>query len=328
MTEIHREPEQPGLVAVASRDAARFFLSEGYRALIGQMKERAPQEPFQHLLVVDNSGVSSPPLTRESGEVLVRVIYEPQVGIPFARNAALTWAQSGNYKWIAFLDDDVVPTGTWLEEMLFALRGGSHDAIQGSWVFSYESSYPNYLPRMSDSSWIGNEALRTASTRNVIFCTKKVFESGAKFNESLAEIGGSDTEFFMSLNNSGFQIGTTTKGLVNEPIVGKRASLLWHLRRKIRTDQTWFVSIQKFGRPAISMKKHRSSPKLVARTLFNRVFSASSLHVTTSKGKHVKLPQLVLLPLTALSFTLLGLGIRVREYQRPKAVALVNDRQS
>jgi succinoglycan biosynthesis protein ExoM len=282
------------------------------------MQKRASIDPNQQLLVVENSGVTRVSTTRESGGVPSEVIYQPQIGIPFARNAVLDWAQSRNFEWIAFLDDDTVPNEKWLDDMIFALMNQNYDAIQGSWKFSYDEGYPKFLPRMSSSSWTGIEALRTASTRNVIFSTKKVFELRTRFDQDLSEFGGSDTEFFMQLVNAGFKIGTTSRGLVDERIVGNRATASWHLRRKIREDQTWFSAARKFGRAPLGQEPQTQNPKTRTFSVLRKVFSFSSFYVTNRKGVNFRIPQLVVLPLTSISWILLRLGIRIREYQTPK----------
>jgi glycosyltransferase involved in cell wall biosynthesis len=319
MSESRTVPLKSGLVAVATRDSQIFLGSACYLAIVSQMQERALVDPYQHLLVVDNSGITAHPQTNNQTQFNLTVIYEPQVGIPFARNAVLFFAQANDFDWVAFLDDDVIPANSWLEEMIYALTQGDCDAIQGSWLFSYEENYPRYLPRMAASNWVGNENLRTASTRNVIFKMQKVIESGTRFNNALVELGGSDTEFFMALNNSGFKIGSTSGGLVNESIIGDRATLKWHLRRKIRTDQTWFHAVEKFGVLPEENPNLNSSSLLNLQRVWRKLFSPSSLFVTNKHGQVMILPQLALLPVTALSFILLKMGIRVREYKSPKA---------
>jgi glycosyltransferase involved in cell wall biosynthesis len=324
MSESRTVPLKSGLVAVATRDSQKFLESECYLSIVSQMQERALADPYQHLLVVDNSGVTAHPQTNNQKQVNQTVIYEPQAGIPFARNAALSFAQANDFDWIAFLDDDVLPANSWLREMIYALTQGDLDAIQGSWVFSYGENYPKYLPRMAASNWVGNENLRTASTINVIFKTQKVFKSGTRFNTALVELGGSDTEFFMALNNSGFKIGSTSGGLVYESIIGDRATLKWHLRRKIRTDQTWFHAVEKFGALPEENSNQNSNLLLNLRRVWRKLFSPTSLSVTNKHGHVMILPQLALLPVTALSFILLKMGIRVREYKSPKATSVVS----
>ena len=98
----------PILVAVCTRDWNAFRQTENYRLVVQQLAEQRKKGRNIQLLIVDNSGVALSQKEQITPN-FATLIYEPRIGIPFARNAALEWALRAGVEWMVFIDDDVQP---------------------------------------------------------------------------------------------------------------------------------------------------------------------------------------------------------------------------
>jgi len=174
----------------------RSTLEGSLRTLVAQ--EGALSE-FE-VLVVDNSredkgfvsGVSSA-VARDTG-VPVRCVRELQVGLGFARNAAIA-AAGGEV--VAFLDDDVVVDPHWATELATAYRETDAAAVGGKIEAIWGAPRP---------PWLGDELLGYLSILDYgperTWCTNPGYPFGANISfrkETLLELGG----FATSLGGGG-----------------------------------------------------------------------------------------------------------------------------
>ncbi len=104
-------------LAVCSKDRP-YWLDRCLRSLaaIREKAERAGR-PVD-VLVVDNASID------QQGQLVAshhgaRYVFEPRLGLDFARNRALDEAKT---EWLAFLDDDVVVDPGWIDGLAHALR--------------------------------------------------------------------------------------------------------------------------------------------------------------------------------------------------------------
>jgi len=85
-----------------------------------------------HIIVADNTFTAEMRDTiAEASKTLglaITYIHAPADNISIARNACLEAAYSS---WVAFLDDDELPTPNWLGELLSEARRGRWDAVLG-----------------------------------------------------------------------------------------------------------------------------------------------------------------------------------------------------
>lgn len=298
--------EEPGVVAVCTRDWPHYRNSMQFGEVLRQFDGMRDQGLPLSLLVVNNPGHREANIDSDEDRHF-HVITEIQEGIPFARNAALRWAKMFGQKWILFIDDDAMPDANWLREMIEDFGEFDTDVLQGSWKFEYPIDYPPAFPRMQDSAWTRGEKLPTAATRNVAFRTDRVWKSGLKFDEGLCVFGGSDTDFFHKLTQGGSKIQATDRGLVLEAIEGVRATRMWHTRRFIRGYQGWALTpgteivydVQKYrrGLKASWRLVWCAVPYVLAPTKYEARFWAAWIDV---------------IPFVA--YALVKVGIRIREY--------------
>lgn len=95
------------------------------------------------VIVVDNNPcarLSSPTLQHE--DLRAAVVHEPRNGLTHARNAGVASARGSC---VAFLDDDAVPTSTWIESLVEGLRHYGSAAVGGSVELTLPHDAPPWL---------------------------------------------------------------------------------------------------------------------------------------------------------------------------------------
>lgn len=205
------------------------------------------------MLVVDNNADGS---ARETVEAAARrmpidlhYIHEPRRGISFARNAALAFARD-RAEFLAFIDDDEVPSPNWLSELLrvqsvtgaVAVTGPVQPRFAGP-VPAWAADGAFYASRgggLNDGPEpVDGEPARVASSANLLIRTALLSgEGGFRFDEALALTGGEDTLLFAQLRAAGHQVVYARGALAYETVPPSRARLSWLLRRWYRTGNT------------------------------------------------------------------------------------------
>lgn len=166
----------------------------------------------------------------------IKILYQPELGIPNARNTALEFALEQNADYLAFIDDDGVADGEWCCEMhsLLSLPGvnaatgpqipvfpeGSDDQFRNAAMFRERR-----LKEHTFTPW--------AATNNVAFSLDVVRTSGIRFNPDL-HAGGEDKEFFLKFTANGGRIIWTNRAIVREGVEPDRQTLDWVSRRALR----------------------------------------------------------------------------------------------
>ena len=223
---------------------ATFRRQEGLSALlrtIAQLTFRKVSAPRLHVVVVDNDNFAS-------GESVCRAIslpwpvkyvVEPRRGITYARNRAIAEARDSDF--IAFIDDDEVPSAHWLDELLWAQSRFSADVVSGS-------VSPNFTPEVA--GWLRSGGFfdarvsvtgtqrQTCACNNVLI-SAEVFKHTPQFDNAFALSGAEDTDFFLRLSRAGYKIVWSQEALVSELISSQRANVAWLLRREYQTGNGW-----------------------------------------------------------------------------------------
>jgi glycosyltransferase involved in cell wall biosynthesis len=304
------------VLAICTRSWAAFSKSKSYFEVESQIRQLHLDDVDVQLLIVDNSGLISThqsPSSPSEGKLIV----EPRLGIPFARNAALDESLRLGAEWMIFLDDDTFPRPDWLRSTLTEFASSGADVQQGVTKFIYPDYYPDHYPRIPDREFPRGTVLMTGSTANVILRTEPVRDLGLRFNEKLVEYGGSDAEFFFRLHQAGFRILHSNASVVTELLEGARASLLWQFKRRIRTSQSWFYAIGGVTTDGSGLLSQSSREKWrPALMLIGKFVWASGLLILQPrKGRGRFLASFMdLAPL--LSLVLIGLRIRIKEYRQ------------
>jgi glycosyltransferase involved in cell wall biosynthesis len=212
------------------------------RALQGVAGQRIAPSDFSHIrvVVIDNDPASSgQPVCdrlRPGYPYALDYALEPETGIPQARNRAIEMTMSAD-DLMVFLDDDEVPSETWLLELLRVWREYTADVVLGP-VGHY---FPEPVPRWIERGAFFDRQPRPTGTvctvgwsGNVLISTHVLRESGLRFDESYRLTGGSDIVFFKQVYEAGYRMIWADEALATEWIPKSRATLKWLAMRNFR----------------------------------------------------------------------------------------------
>ncbi len=216
------------------------------------------------VLVIDNdpdcsAAVATQELVSQCASVFeLRYIPEPRTGLSFARNRGIDEAQG---EIVAFLDDDIFASASWLVAMLNCFEQTGAAAVGGR-VETYWEGEPAPAVRECEDRlftldlgdrdfplrgrWVpggGNSAFRRSvflpAGCNSAF-RRSVFDSGLRFSTELGRVGkvllsGEDTELFLRLRQRGHAVWYCGGGLMQHRVSGERLTADYLVRRNF-----WF----------------------------------------------------------------------------------------
>jgi len=179
----------------------------------------------------------------------VLYIHEPRPGITSARNAALDFATSRAYDWVAFVDDDERVEASWFSRALSAAERFGADVITG----------PADPELEIEDGWIATAGffrtqqhrtgtvLSVASTNNVFIHRRWWADREFRFDDAFAGTGGSDTDFFTRVSRRGGKIVWCDESRVRDRIPSSRITWKWVARRGIRNGQVSAIMAIKYS---------------------------------------------------------------------------------
>ncbi len=216
----------------------RTYLSETLRSV----SACADSAVDMRIIVADNDTVPSaqPLVDAFASEVAFPVIYlhAPDRNISLARNACLDAASAD---FIAFVDDDEHVTPQWLKALIQAAETTEADVVLGPVTAVYSDDAPGWMRRGDFHSTVPayvNGSIQTGYTCNVLMRCKEPFRA-LQFDIALGRSGGEDTDYFYRLRDLGACIVFASDALVYEPVPAERAQMIWLLRRRLRSGQTY-----------------------------------------------------------------------------------------
>lgn len=165
-------------------------------------------------------------------------VHAPEKNISIARNACLAGAQAD---WLAFIDDDEIPSPAWLSELIAEAGRDEWDAVLGPVQAVYPDPSPAWLGSCDLHSarpvWVRGR-IETGYTGNVLLRRALIERAGLAFPTELGRSGGEDSDFFYRFRDAGGRIGYAPAALVYEPVPIERCTLAYLLRRNFRQGQT------------------------------------------------------------------------------------------
>lgn len=205
------------------------------------MKFSKVPEPCLQLVVVDNDELGSAEAVCQAAAVPwpVKYLIESRRGITHARNRAIT--EAGPADFIAFIDDDEVPSPHWLDELLWAQIEFAADIVSGPVSPRFAADVADWVKRggfFAARTAVTGERRRTCACNNVLI-SAHVFKRIAKFNDAFALSGAEDTEFFLRAQQAGYKLVWSQEALVSEAVSAQRANIAWLLRREFQTGNGW-----------------------------------------------------------------------------------------
>ena len=232
------------LVRIAVCLATRGRQAGLSRALAGIAKQKlACREVSLRVIVIDNDEAGSAAATCERLRAEypwpIEYVIEEKLGIAFARNRALELGKTDDF--IAFLDDDEVPSETWISELLSVQQRYSADVVFGPALPFFPEPVPQWVREghcFSKPREKTGAVCPTGSTQNVLFSTWILRDTGFRFDEKLALCGSEDYDFFLRVSRAGWRLVWANEAVVTEWYPRTRANLSWFLKRHFRYGST------------------------------------------------------------------------------------------
>lgn len=209
---------------------------------IGKLSFRKVSPPELAIVVVDTpdqTGSVQKVCETVSLPWPIKYVVEPRRGLTYARNRAI--AEAGSVDFVAFIDDDEVPSPEWLDELLWAQAEFSADVVSGPVSPHYGPGVAGWIKAggfFSSRPQATGTRCRTCATHNGLVGTH-VFRRVPKFDDSFALSGAEDTDFFLRASQAGCKIVWSQEAVVYEYTSAARGTVAWILRREYQTGNGW-----------------------------------------------------------------------------------------
>jgi len=178
---------------------------------------------------------------------------ETNLGIPMARNNALSYALDNDFTHLGFIDDDAKPEQNWLVKMVEALHESKAEVVTGPQVPIFpEGTSPFYRNAKvyKERELEHKSACKWAATNNVIFSVLFAKQKALRFSEDM-RTGGSDKEYFSRYTQQGGTIVWVKDAIVSEYVETNRINYKWAIKRTFRFGGTGF-RIEKCTKSGVS----------------------------------------------------------------------------
>lgn len=179
--------------------------------------------------------------------VRIEYLMEPELGIPFARNAGVERALKLHADWIVFIDDDEEACEGWFENLTAAASRWDADVFHGPVRLIYPADCPEWI-RMKQFDGGANGTIVASAATNNTMARSRLFSAsglGLRFDTSLRFSGGSDVELFSRATRSGAMIRWIDDAVVREHVPTTRQSSRWLLLRMQRNAANTVTIIRK-----------------------------------------------------------------------------------
>lgn len=245
------------VIAICTRQRPKL-LETCLSSVIAQM----PQNGVHiEIAVIENNDVLTcneitERLSRASG-VPIHAVLEPELGIPFARNACARFAVENDFDWLLYIDDDEVAGPDWLATMIAASKTYEADVLFGRVAPMYPEGSPTWMAPPSVNKRPTGTVLKDAEGHNTLIRTK-VFRSeglGLRYDTAMRFTGGSDTDFFSRVYAAGGRIIWVGDAVVEENVPASRMTVRWQLHRTFRVSVNIAVlQEKKYGRAVAGLR--------------------------------------------------------------------------
>ena len=197
--------------------------------------------PEIHIVIVDNDECASAENVCRTVSTPWSVAYvvEPRRGITYTRNRAI--AEAGPVDFVAFIDDDEVPSARWLDELLWTQGQFGGDVVSGPVLPNYGADVAEWVKR---GEFFAARNAATGTLRNTCACnnvliSSRVLKQVPRFDDAFALSGAEDTAFFLRVSQLGHKIVWSQEATVLESVSEQRGTMAWLLRREYQTGNGW-----------------------------------------------------------------------------------------
>lgn len=213
------------------------------RLLHGIAALEVPDDVDLRVVIVDNDPEASATTTLDAHAAtfpwsLVTGV-QPERGIPAARNLSVQLA--GDVDFVAFIDDDEVPSPGWLGALLDAQRRSGAAAVMGPVEPAFEEEPPRWVVEgdfFARDHHVDGEEMAFGTTSNALVARAVLSDDGAPFDVRMTLTGGSDSHLFQRVRLAGHRIVWAEAAAVTELNPPSRVSVRWLCLRQYRRGIT------------------------------------------------------------------------------------------
>jgi len=199
---------------------------------------------------------------------------EPLPGISFARNRCLALAAAAGtgFSYIAFTDDDIAVSQSWIDDLVRTARIYDAHIVFGKREPRFETVPDRQILNAiffedEFACKVTGTALNEGPTCNMLVATAVFDKIGyAPFDTRLALSGGEDIDFCIQVRMNGFRLVSCACAVCYEFFPASRLNEEWMTKRYFRTGSTYAYMQRKY-RPGLPfminiLKKMLVLPKL------------------------------------------------------------------
>jgi succinoglycan biosynthesis protein ExoM len=196
---------------------------------------------FTEVIVVDNDAAASARSVVAAARsqdlpFLLHYDVQPEKNIALTRNRTIAMATG---RWIAFIDDDELPSPRWLANLLQTVSEHNAEGVMGPVIPVLPESAPGWIQRgrfydrqrFSTGTVVPRDQFRTS---NALCAADVLRRIEGPFNPAYGLTGGSDAHLFNQLANLGARFVWCDEAEVEELVGDKRLRLRWLLMRRFR----------------------------------------------------------------------------------------------
>lgn len=218
--------------------------------LLSSLKLQATEDLFDYsVVVVDNdakgSAFNTVSLIKTEFPLKITYDIEPEQSIPAARNRSIRLA-TGNY--IAIIDDDELPSQTWLINLYKAIQLFAVDGALGPIVPFFEQPPPTWLlkgkfcerPIIKTGTILKWDQTRTGN----VLIKKEVFNKSGLMFDLKWKTSGSDRAFFKQAIQAGFRFVAVEEAPVYELVPPERWAKKYYIKRALVHGYNSFRNIK------------------------------------------------------------------------------------
>ncbi len=227
-----------GIITLEKRTA-------GLAKLLQHLKPVVSNHPGQiEVVIANNSGTAASERinrciasTSFADHCPITLIDSPENNIAIGRNILLDHSR---HELLAFLDDDEYPTEQWLEKLLAVMHKCDATVVAGPVPAVFHASAPRWVRTVDLHNTRGRRDLHTiehTGTGNVLIDKSRIGE--LRFDESFGKSGGSDTDFFLRLRESGGLIYWSGEAVAYEDIPEDRSRPRYLIHRFIKQGENY-----------------------------------------------------------------------------------------
>lgn len=246
-------------------------------------------------------------------DFVLRYFCVEKQGIPSARNALLREGIALGCEFLIFIDDDEILNPEWLITLWrqFCHRALGVVAVHGPVLPLFEVPPPSWLPTKLYSKPLNlpsGTLTKVAATNNVLLDLDEVSKKKLFFDERMALIGGSDTEFFKRWYSLGGRFEWCNEGFVYEVIPVNRMRFSWLCRRQFRYGTSG----------AFINRKYYTFPRALVRNLicFIKIFSKSIFNLISFGHEKAFYVEEILNSFKSIGFLFGSFGLNFKEYRK------------